>query len=755
MMTMTNEKLVTFVKLNNHNYDPWSFKMRIIMMKEKCWDVISKGKPNPLTADWEDKNNRALYFITTHVEDAQFVHFRDCADAIDAWNCLKDYHQKTSLSEKIRVMQRLFRTVLEVGGNAEEHLQNMLEWFDKLNQLGHNFDEDTKVGIILASLNDEYNTLISALEAREKLKFKEVNAKILEEFERMRKQKDDSAFKVIKAYDGENSKQSWCNFCKKNGHTVKNCFKKKNLKKNEVKRMESAKVVMQSNSNGVEELSDVAFTAVNMFATGWIIDSGASSHICNDFNAFVEINTSVQHEVLVANNDRIKASGCGVVRISVLANNKVTAIEVKDVLYIPQISSNLLSVPKLIDKGLTVLFEKKCCKIQFNGELMAQANLSDGVYKLVESDSVYFVANAELCIHEWHRRLAHRDINVIKKMLAEDFKVKKCKCDDICEVCLLGKMTRKPYPKESKTKSTEVLDLVLTDVVGPMQVTSIGGCRYFVTFIDHYSRYTEVYFLKQKSDVASKLIEYVEMCKTKFNRKPKILRSDNGTEYTGSAVEQYLILNGIKHQLSVPYCPQQNGLAERKTRYLVEATRCLLIDSGLAKRFWAEAVNTSNYLQNRIVTRSTGKTPYELWHGLKPDLNNMYVFGSQAFAKIPDNSRKKLNEKAEKVIFVGYSEVIKGYKFFNEGKNRMFYSRDYKVIDQKQRAVRSSNKILSNNSICPCVGDVGKTPTYSSNKTTESCLINIEEYVPYDNANIIDSESEYYEADENLPIEII
>lgn len=116
---------------------------------------------------------------------------------------------------------------------------------------------------------------------------------------------------------------------------------------------------------------------------------------------------------------------------------------------------------------------------------------------------------------------------------------------------------------------------------------------------------------------------------------------------------------------TVSHTPQQNGIAERRNRYLLDPTRCLLIESGMSKGYWAEAVMTANYLQNRVSTRATKLTPYERWHGEKSSLNNVHIFGATVYAKIPDEKRNKLDDKSTKLTFIGYDETVKGLKLID------------------------------------------------------------------------------------------
>ncbi|KAG5673869.1 hypothetical protein PVAND_003879 [Polypedilum vanderplanki] len=173
-----------------------------------------------------------------------------------------------------------------------------------------------------------------------------------------------------------------------------------------------------------------------------------------------------------------------------------------------------------------------------------------------------------------------------------------------------------------------------------MQVKSIQGSRYFITFIEVYSGYTEVSFMREKSEVPTKVIEYIESIKVKFGRKMKIFRSDRGTEYTNSRLQDYLRSEGIKFESTVGYAPEQNGIAERKNRTLMEAARTMLFDSKLPKFLWTEAVNEACYNQNRLVSKLRSETPYEVYYKRKQYFKDFHIFGSDVYVMIPDQVRR-------------------------------------------------------------------------------------------------------------------
>ncbi|GMF42780.1 unnamed protein product [Phytophthora fragariaefolia] len=212
--------------------------------------------------------------------------------------------------------------------------------------------------------------------------------------------------------------------------------------------------------------------------------------------------------------------------------------------------------------------------------------------------------------------------------------------DNVCAGCCMGKMRADDFPRHpaNLVKSASVLELVHSDVMGPMQTRSPGGCTFAVTFIADYLRHVTVYFIKAKSEVLSKFKIVKASMEKATGKTIKRLRSDNGVEYTDKAFKTYLDRSGIKHEKTVPYTPQQKGLAERMNRSLVEMARCMLYHGAIDKKWWAEAVNTAAWIINPIPNSVNVKTPYEIVHRTKPQLKNMEVFGSLGYAHIPDEN---------------------------------------------------------------------------------------------------------------------
>lgn len=371
-----------FERLSNKNYASWSFKMKMFLDKEGCWEPVSSEKPTSVKEDdWKKIDKKALFYIAMYVESNQLIHIKKAANSREAWDSLKKIHQKSTLGSKIRLKKKLYKAQLMNDGNMEDHLHQMVSWFDELEEMGDNITEDNRVSIILSSLNDEYEALVTGLEIREEdLTMDFVKGKLLEEWEKRNGKSEESERALKVSRKGKSSKVT-CYFCKKEGHYKNDCKKyKKWLAENSNSSDEEAE-----SANTVTQRKTVAFSASKLLANGWIVDSGASCHMCNDIELFTDINTKHREKIYTADGKSMMAKGKGTATICVQKGGKAEVLSVREALYVPQLEGNLLSVQKLSEKGFDVVFKKnQSCQIFYEGEIVTEADLKYGLYKVRE-----------------------------------------------------------------------------------------------------------------------------------------------------------------------------------------------------------------------------------------------------------------------------------------------------------------------------------------------------------------------------------
>ncbi|CAI5793457.1 Retrovirus-related Pol polyprotein from transposon TNT 1-94 [Podarcis lilfordi] len=259
------------------------------------------------------------------------------------------------------------------------------------------------------------------------------------------------------------------------------------------------------------------------------------------FDYFNEFFDEVGSEIEIADGNIVKAKGAGSMSLKCNINNECIENTISRVLYVPELSCNLISVSTLDKKGFQITFGNEECKVTKNGKVFAQAKLINGVYELDLSENqsakvAHSSQKDEADLDLWHRRLGHRDTNVIldlqKRDLVRGLQVKQSnKAPAKCISCITEKAVKPSFPRCAEQRSNKVLDIVHTDICGPMNVPSLGKNRYILIFLDDFSRFCVVYFLKEKSETVDKLQEYIDMVKNKFQRAPAVLMSDNGGEH--------------------------------------------------------------------------------------------------------------------------------------------------------------------------------------------------------------------------------
>ena len=231
---------------------------------------------------------------------------------------------------------------------------------------------------------------------------------------------------------------------------------------------------------------------------------------------------------------------------------------------------------------------------------------------------------------------------------------------------------------------------------GPITPESFSGKRYFISFVDDFSRKTWVYFLKEKSEVFEMFKKFRVMVEKETNKHIKAVWSDRGGEFTSTEFMKYCEEHGIRRFLTASYSPKQNGVAERKNRTILDMVRSMMKSKNMPKEFWAEAVQCAIYIQNRCPhARLNGKTPQEVWSGQKPSVSHLKVFGSVAYAHVPSQQRTKLEDKCKKYVFIGYDEMTKAYKLLDPINQKVIVSRDVRVDEANEWSWNNSVEEMS------------------------------------------------------------
>ncbi|RVW45971.1 Retrovirus-related Pol polyprotein from transposon TNT 1-94 [Vitis vinifera] len=430
------------------------------------------------------------------------------------------------------------------------------------------------------------------------------------------------------------------------------------------------------NNQGIFTVFTTALEISN-FHDLWVVDSGASNHMSNKLTNLYNFRPcSSSTFVSVADGKDVPVQGKGKTKL-------VSKTIESEVLYVPSFPVQLLSVQQLTSTlNCDVLFtsDKVLFQDRITKKTIGEGFQLHGLFYISSDDRLCKGFQASLSSTNkhslWHQRLGHPSESVFNKIHPS-----LPKGTDGCDICHYSKSTRLPF-NLSLSKSSEMFELVHSDVWGPFSL-SIDGFKYFVTFIDDFSKVTWVYLLKSKSEVFECFKDFHRLVITHFSAHIKTLRTDNGTEYTSHNMKNYLISHGIVHQTSCVNTPQQNGVAERKNRDLLEKTRAIMMQMNVPKHFWSYGVLTATYLINRLPSRVLDfLCPLEVLQQKKPDLSHLKVFGCTCFVHLSATQRRdKLDPRAVKCVFLGYSQTQKGYRCYDTTAKRLFVSRDVQFVE--------------------------------------------------------------------------
>ncbi|GJV56320.1 putative ribonuclease H-like domain-containing protein [Tanacetum coccineum] len=383
-------------------------------------------------------------------------------------------------------------------------------------------------------------------------------------------------------------------------------------------------------------------------------------------------------------------------------------LDFEDAYFIKELKFNLFSILQMCDKKNSVLFTKTEClvlspdfKLLDESQVLLKVSRQNNMYnfdlKNVVPSGGLTCLIAKATIDEsnlWHRRLGHINFKTINKLmrgnLVRGLPSKLFKNNHSCIACQKGKQHKASCKTKLVSSIIHPLQMLYMDLFGPTFVRSINHKIYCLAVIDDYSRFSWVFFLATKDETSGILKTFITGIENQINHKVKIIRCDNRTKFKNNDMNQLCGMKGIKGEFSVARTPQQNRVAKRKNKTLIEAARSMLADSLLPTTFWAKAVSTACYIQNRVlVTKPHNKTPYELLHGRPPSISFMKPFGCHVTILNTLDLLGKFDGKADEGFLVGYSINSKAFRVFNTRTRKVEENLHIKFLENKPNVAGS------------------------------------------------------------------
>ena len=407
-------------------------------------------------------------------------------------------------------------------------------------------------------------------------------------------------------------------------------------------------------------------------------DTGATAHMINDEGKLLSKMPYIGHDkIFVGDGNGLTISHIG----NACVSTNTGLVKLNDVLVVPELTKNLLSVGKFASdhqcvfeftgSGFVIKDQNK--RIIIHGSRKGKLYALDGVFhealSAIKKDSTTFSI--------WHQRLGHphaKGLSFLKDKNLIDVSVWVSK-PSICVSCQMGKSCKIPFNKANKI-SMFPLEKIHCDLWGPAPIASNQSFRYYAIFVDDFSRFTWLYPLRKKADFFDCFVKFQKLVENQLDRKIKVFQYDGGGEFNSTAFQGLLSTSGISLQVSCPYTPEQNGVAERKHRHIVETGLTIFFHANLPLHLWVESFSTAAYLINRLPSPGLNNvTPYYHIHNRNPYYGGLRVFGCQCFPSLRHHNNSKFSKKTYPCIFLGYSPLHKGYRCLEPHTKRVYISR--------------------------------------------------------------------------------
>lgn len=706
-------------RFNGQNYQLWRRQMEIYMAENKLKKyILGIEVKNATNAPvWEEKDAEAQAFLMRGIELEQLKYVTDCETAAQIWSRLQAVHaEKSDMSAQV-LLEKFITCKMSEEESIVDFVATITSLTQRLKDINIEQKEPMVIAKILSSLPSKYDHVRSSWYAVPKDSQKVetltellVNEESLINMRMVGTQKADiskTAYiaKTNNSWSGGSSKnyanakrRGKCNYCHIQGHWARECHKK--LKDVKTKNQEHGHSLALRTGVNAKTSKTADNENIHLFILHklslprknfniFYADSGATDHMTFQrelFHNYTELPNGLNH-VRVGDGRKLNVVGRGNIKVQI-SDGTEAEYTISDVLLVPELDGNFISISKAA-KSMDIHFEEATGRVLFlkQNKILVEGYEAGGLYKLnVKPKTTKEACLNTVCIEPiklWHDRLGHVNFKTLQEMsngnVVSGLHMENIpKIIPFCRGCTYGKLHRESFPKTGAHRAKQPGEIFHIDLCGKMSTSSIGGANYFMLVKDDYSRYCFVYFIKSKTEVLEKLMQFVAEVQADGHTIRR-LRSDGGLEFCNEDVRKFLLQYSIKHEVTTPRAPEQNGFIERQNRTVVESAKAMLHDRELPLFLWAEATNTAVYLKNRTATNVlSGSTPYEKWFGKKPTVKHLRVFGCDAYVHIAKDQRTKWDKNASKCVMLGYNDASKAYRVYDPQSRKIFIRRDVK-----------------------------------------------------------------------------
>ncbi|KAH9762567.1 hypothetical protein KPL70_000851 [Citrus sinensis] len=639
------------------------------------------------------------FFFTKEVK--YLVKDEECTMTL--WCTLEEKYLLKCSENRLRAMSQVYGFRMKLRVSMHDHVSRFKKLLVDLKNLDKDIKDEVKVMILLHSPQEEYSNFVTTLiYEKSAIVFKDIcialtsleirnNDKNSERESSEALVSRDWAMEKKKKRGGKNSRsksrnrnitRDECAFCHKKGHWRKDCPK---TQKRDEKKLAAASMARKDEDSDYSlSISPAAYVASS---SELILDTGATYNLCHIKEWFSDFHNLESGAVVMGNDQPCRTMGIRTIRFKMFDG---MIRELKMVRFVPTLKKNLISLSALEVKGYKVTIEDGTMKFTNGAMVILQWVRRHNLYYLKggTTDKANVAEAHSDTTKLWHVRLEHAGEKSLQTLMRHGLlkRTKTCKLN-FCKHYVVGEKTRVKFGMANHD-TCEIFEYVYSDVWVPTKAASIGGSHYFVTFVDDFSRRVWVYTMRQNEEV----LEIFELMETQTSRKIKVLRSDNRGEYTSDPFLQVCQNESIKRHFTVRHTLQQNGVAERMNRILLENVRCMLSNPDLDKKFWTEVVSYASHLVNRLPSAAIGgKTPMEMWSGKHAqDYDSLRIFGCPTYYHVKNG---KLDHRARKAIFMRFKGGVKGLKLWDLENKKFVCSRDVTFDEASMMKASSSQQV--------------------------------------------------------------
>ncbi|MCO5587934.1 hypothetical protein L7F22_041887 [Adiantum nelumboides] len=586
--------------------------MQTLLMIKNMWKIVMGEEPRPAHGDqrndWDRRALQAQGLININVKDTLVGYIQSATSAKEAWDILARRFEGNSIIKVMHLKSKLNEATKSSSESVHEYLLKLRNIQDELAAIGEEVSDADMIQSILKGIKKEYKHFVTSLAIRESFpSLEDLTSLLLQEEERFgednptsRNQPSALIMRQGGRYNSRGGGRHGRGFHRNNNSRFA-ASSNSTPTHNTNQPFEGSRGHHHQGSRG----------RGNGRRIGNCYNCGIFGHWQSNCTRSPTTNGRPQITNGPSNNEPFEGEGSvltgddshhaiqkkGTITIQMSQGEEK---DLSNVLLVSGITKNLISVGQIVEKGYEVKFNKDGCYVKNDkGKVVAHGEKNGRLFKL----KMNATHNANFSSHSsssslilWHKRLghiSHQSIMHLKKEgLVEGLPTFQVNEEpNLCPSCQFGKQQRRRFNK-STYRAKQPLELIHSDVWRPSQTASMGGAHYFLTFVDDMSRKVWVYFLKNKSEVFSYFKQFKAMVEKECERFIKTLRSNQRGEFKSKEFEELCWNQGIRRQYTCAYTPQQNGVAERKNRVIVEHAQAMLNEGNLPKLYWAEAINT-------------------------------------------------------------------------------------------------------------------------------------------------------------------